>query len=66
MQVLLQAVGGAVGGIGAGGSRCKTNGSWWNNQLLADLGGSYGGDLAGMAVGDGLMRAKINSLVVKV
>ena len=27
-------------------------------QFLADLGGSYGGDFAGMAVGDGMMRGK--------
>ena len=52
-----QAIGGAVGGIGAGGL-ARQMGAGGTTQFLADLAGSYGGDFAGMAVGDGLMRGK--------
>ena len=51
------AVGGAVGGIGAGGLARKF-GADGMTQTMADLAGSYGGDFAGMAVGDGIMRGK--------
>ena len=52
-----QALGGAVGGIGAAGLAKKV-GAGGTTQFLADIGGSYGGDFVGMAVGDGIMRGK--------
>ena len=53
-----QALGGVVGGIGTAGALKKIGVK--NEALLnlADLGGSYGGDFAGMMIGDTLQRGK--------
>jgi len=53
-----QAFGGVLGGIGTAGALKKIG--LKNEALLnlADLGGSYGGDFAGMMVGDALQRGK--------
>ena len=52
-----QALGGAVGGIGAGGLARKLNAPA-GAQFIADMGGSFGGDYAGMYLGDALQRLK--------
>ena len=52
-----QALGGALGGIGAAGLAKKMK-VGPGGQLMADMGGSYAGDFIGMAAGDSLMRAK--------
>jgi hypothetical protein len=52
-----QALGGVVGGIGAGGL-AKKAGLGSGAQTLIDMAGSVGGDYAGMYVGDAALRAK--------
>ena len=52
-----QAVGGGLGGL-ATGRLAGALGAPDSVGLLADLGGSFGGDFAGMAVGDTLQRGK--------
>ena len=52
-----QAIGGVVGGIGAGGL-AKKAGLGTGAQTLIDMAGSVGGDYAGMYVGDAALRAK--------
>lgn len=52
-----QALGGLVGGIGTAGALRKL-GAPGGLQLAGDLIGSYGGDFAGMMVGDALQRGK--------
>ena len=50
-----QAIGGGLGGIALGRAAGAINS---NLGLAADFAGSYGGDFAGMAVGDSLQRGK--------
>jgi hypothetical protein len=52
-----QMIGGGGGGIAAAGAARKLGASG-NIQTLADMFGSIGGDFAGMAAGDTLLRAK--------
>ena len=49
-----QAIGGGLGGVGL----TALTGNTGKYRLLTDMAGSIGGDMAGMAVGDNLMRAK--------
>jgi len=49
-----QAVGGALGGVGL----TALTGAKGGTGLLLDMAGSVGGDYAGMAIGDQLMRGK--------
>ena len=49
-----QAVGGALGGVGL----TALTGAKGGTGLLLDMAGSVGGDFAGMAVGDQLLRGK--------
>ena len=49
-----QAIGGGLGGVGL----TAATGAKGGTGLLLDMVGSVGGDYAGMAVGDNLMRAK--------
>ena len=55
-----QALGGVLGGVGTVGALRKVPGLADKGALLnlADMAGSIGGDFAGMAVGDNLMRGK--------
>ena len=51
-----QAIGGGLGGIGLTAAIGPQRlGDW---RLITDVIGSYGGDMAGMVVGDNLMRGK--------
>ena len=51
-----QAIGGGMGGIGLTAAIGPQRlGNW---RLLTDVVGSYGGDMAGMVVGDNIMRGK--------
>ena len=52
-----QAVGGGLGGIALARGATRM-GAGESLQFMADMGGSIGGDFAGMAVGDTLMRGK--------
>jgi len=49
-----QAIGGGLGGVGL----TALTGNTGKYRLLTDMAGSIGGDMAGMAVGDNLMRGK--------
>jgi hypothetical protein len=49
-----QAIGGALGGVGL----VAATGAKGTTGLVLDMAGSVGGDFAGMAVGDQLMRGK--------
>ena len=55
-----QALGGVLGGVGTVGALRRVPGLADKGALLnlADMAGSIGGDFAGMAVGDNLMRGK--------
>jgi len=55
-----QALGGVLGGVGTVGALRKVPGLANKNMFLtlADQAGSIGGDFAGMAIGDNLMRGK--------
>ena len=55
-----QALGGVLGGVGTVGALRKVPGLADKGMLLtlADQAGSIGGDFAGMAIGDNLMRGK--------
>jgi hypothetical protein len=52
-----QAIGGGIGGL-AVGRGLKAVGAGDTVQTIGDFMGSYGGDFAGMAVGDTMMRGK--------
>ena len=49
-----QAIGGGLGGVGL----TAVTGNTGKYRILTDMAGSVGGDFAGMAVGDNLMRLK--------
>lgn len=52
-----QAIGGGIGGLAVGRGLGKI-GAGETVQTIGDFVGSYGGDFAGMAVGDSMMRGK--------
>ena len=52
-----QAIGGGIGGLAVGRGLGKI-GAGETVQTIGDFIGSYGGDFAGMAVGDSMMRGK--------
>ena len=52
-----QAIGGGIGGLAVGRGLGKI-GAGETVQTIGDFMGSYGGDFAGMAVGDSMMRGK--------
>ena len=52
-----QAIGGGIGGLAVGRGLGKI-GAGETVQTIGDFVGSYGGDFAGMAVGDNMMRGK--------